>query len=221
VTDETVSGENVSGAAVPAADLRVSDRDRDETVTRLQIAFAEGRLDDEEFDLRVRNALAARTRGQLARMAADLPTESSHPAALAQPTGLAPAKLRKPGRLSLAYKTALRRGGRWRVPGKFTAVSYKGGGTVIDLRAAELTSAATTIRAIAYKCRIQVLVPPGMHVESSGIGVTNTDESALDAAPPAAPVVHVRGIAYKGLVEIRTTPEGTSPGPRHRPEAGH
>lgn len=195
-------------------DLRVSDREREEMVTRLQVAFAEGRLDDEEFDTRVRSALAAKTRSQLDAVAADLPAESVRASALVPAgsltpsTSLSPAGTHKPGKLSLAYKTSLRRGGRWRVPAKFTAVSYKGGGTVIDLRAAELTSAVTTIRAVAYKCRVQVLVPPGMRVEFSGIGVTNADDAASDAWPADGPAVHVRGIAYKGLVEIRTMPAG-------------
>lgn len=195
-------------------DLRVSDREREEMVTRLQVAFAEGRLDDEEFDTRVRSALAAKTRSQLDAVAADLPAESGHTSALvpASPSPT-PAKTHAPGRLSLAYKTSLRRGGRWRVPAKFTAVSYKGGGTVIDLRAAELTSAVTTIRAVAYKCRVQVLVPPGMRVEFSGIGVTNAEDAAPDAWPADGPVVHVRGIAYKGLVEIRTMPTSASAPP--------
>jgi len=193
-------------------DLRVSDREREEMVTRLQVAFAEGRLDDEEFDTRVRSALAAKTRSQLDAVAADLPAESVRASALVPAgsltpsTSLSPAGTHKPGKLSLAYKTSLRRGGRWRVPAKFTAVSYKGGGTVIDLRAAELTSAVTTIRAVAYKCRVQVLVPPGMRVEFSGIGVTNAEDAASDAWPADGPAVHVRGIAYKGLVEIRTMP---------------
>jgi hypothetical protein len=195
-------------------DLRVSDREREEMVTRLQVAFAEGRLDDEEFDTRVRSALAAKTRSQLDAVAADLPAESVRASALVPAgsltpsTSLSPAGTHKPGKLSLAYKTSLRRGGRWRVPAKFTAVSYKGGGTVIDLRAAELTSAVTTIRAVAYKCRVQVLVPPGMRVEFSGIGVTNADDAASDAWPADGPAVHVRGIAYKGVVEIRTMPAG-------------
>ncbi len=200
-----MSDEVVSDGVV---DLRVSDREREETVTRLQVAFAEGRLDDEEFDARVRSALAARTRSELDRVATDLPSASA-PAPVPS-TALAPAKGRQPGKLSLAYKTSLRRGGRWRVPATFTAVSYKGGGTVIDLRAAELTSAVTTIRAIAYKCRVQVLVPPGMRVEFSGIGVTSAGDAASDAWQADGPAVHVRGIAYKGLVEIRTTPGGAA-----------
>ena len=95
------------------------------------------------------------------------------------------------------------------MPATFTAVSYKGGGTVLDLRAAELTSAVTTIRAVAYKCRIQVLAPPGIRVEVSGIGVSNDENGEDDPAglvlSAGTPVVHIRGLAYKGLVEIRST----------------
>jgi len=207
--------EDAMPAASGTADLRVSDREREEMITRLQVAFAEGRLDDAEFDTRVRAALSSKTRGELDQVATDLPADpnsTSNPGsalALVHSNTLVPVGVHKPGKLSLAYKNSLRRGGRWRVPPKFTAVSYKGGGTIIDLRAAELTSAATTIRAVAYKCRVQVLVPPGMRVEFSGIGVTNTDDGMHDAWPADAPLVHVLGLAYKGTVEIRTMPYGS------------
>ncbi len=194
----------VPARSVPPAELRVSDREREDMVTRIQVAFAEGRLGDEEFDTRVRAALAAKTRGQLDRLVADLPAEQN--AGQSSGAALLPAATGRPGKLSLAYKTSLRRGGRWQVPAEFTAVSYKGGGTVIDLRAAELTSSVTTIRAIAYKSRVQVLVPPGMRVEFSGIGVTSAEDVEAGAWPADAPAVHVRGVAYKGTVEIRTTP---------------
>ncbi len=41
--------------------IRASDAERDVAATRLQAAFAEGRIDDDEFDLRMRAALTART----------------------------------------------------------------------------------------------------------------------------------------------------------------
>jgi hypothetical protein len=183
--------------------VRASDGERDDMVTQLQVAFADGRLDDAEFDARVRTALAAKTRGDLDRLADDLPMPTT--AGATQPT-LTTTGLPRPGRLSLAYKASLLRGGRWRVPAMFTAVSYKGG-TVLDLRAAELTSAVTTIRAIAYKTTVQVIAPPGIRVEISGIGVTIAEDTASPALAPAnAPVVHVRGLAYKGHVEIRSAP---------------
>ena len=52
--------------------VRVSDRERDAVVQRVQTAFAEGRLDDTEFDERMRAALTARTRGDLDVLLTDL-----------------------------------------------------------------------------------------------------------------------------------------------------
>lgn len=181
--------------------LRASDQDRDESTHRLQAAFAEGRLDDAEFDRRMRGALTALTRPELDTLCADLPAAAAVPAA----------DLPAPGSSAIAYKSSIRRGGRWRVPGRFTPIVYKGTGW-IDLRAAELTEQVTTIRAIAYKSRIDILVPPGVRVEMDGFGVSkgwSPEEDQESLLPRDAPVVHVRGIAYKGTIETRTRPPGT------------
>jgi hypothetical protein len=188
----------------PAPAIRASDGERDEAVQRLQTAFAEGRLDDGEFDERMRTALAARTRADLETLFADLPAASAARApatAPASPAGPAP------GRMQVAYKNHVRRGGRWRVPARYTSVIYKGGG-VLDLRAAELESPVTTIRAVAYKSTIEIVVPPGVRVEVSGVGVSSelTPESRVDDVA----VVHVRGLAYKGLIVARTMPSPTA-----------
>ncbi len=108
--------------------VRVSDRDRDAVAHRLQEAFAEGRLGDDEFDQRMRAALTARLSTDLEPLTEDLPATAQRPAA-------APAAGRKPGRFAVAYKGSIRRGGRWRVPERFSTVVYKGSGR-IDLRAA-------------------------------------------------------------------------------------
>ena len=54
-------------------DLRVSDADRERTAARLRDAAGEGRLDVAELDERLERAYAARTRGELAELTADLP----------------------------------------------------------------------------------------------------------------------------------------------------
>jgi hypothetical protein len=89
-------------------------------------------------------------------------------------------------------------------------VVYKGSGW-IDLRAAELTEPTTTVLAIAYKSRIDVLVPPGVRVEMDGFGVSkgwSPEEEGEIRLPQDAPVLHVRGIAYKGTIEVSTRPPG-------------
>jgi hypothetical protein len=181
--------------------LRASDQDRDAVVQRLQQAFAERRLDDDEFDERMRAALTARTHTDLERLTGDLPS--------AAPGAAAPAVAGvRPGRWAVAYKNSVRRGGRWRVPERFTSVVYKGDGW-LDLRAAELTAPVTTVVAVAYKSRIDVLVPPGVRVEMEGFGVSkgwSAEEESELRLPHDAPTVHIRGIAYKGTIETRTKP---------------
>ena len=191
-----------AGASSAAPAIRASDRERDAATHRLQDAFAEGRLDDAEFDVRMRSALSARTRADLDGLLADLP--AAGPAAAAAVAQSSAGK--GPGRLNIAFKSPVRRSGRWRVPDRHTSIVYKGSGW-LDLRAAELTAPVTTLLAVAYKSRITILVPPGVRVEAGGFGAdTDTDPAAV--VPADAPVLHVRGFTYKGTVEVRSRPPG-------------
>ena len=196
------AGSGVAARAAGAGGLRASNTERDTAASRLQDAFAEGRLDDTEFDERMRAALTAKTHAELDAVVADLPAAPGAPGARPAPVaGVAP------GRLAVAYKGTVRRAGRWRVPEKYTTVVYKGGG-LLDLRAAELLGPVTTIRAVAYKSRLTVLVPPGVRVEMTGFGINQGAED-LDggvALAPDSPVLHIRGIAYKGTIETLSRP---------------
>jgi Domain of unknown function (DUF1707) len=207
-----VRGSDVQGeAGVPATGstgagnspaTRASDRERDAVLQRVQEAFADGRLDDAEFDERMRAALTARTHADLDVLLTDLPAAATTTATVPAIAG------RGPGRFAIALKSSVRRAGRWRVPERYTTVVYKGSGW-LDLRAAELSGPATTFVTVAYKSRVTILVPPGVRVEMTGFGVTQglaDEEDPGYRLPADAPVIHVRGIAYKGTVEITTRP---------------
>jgi hypothetical protein len=182
-------------------EVRASDRERDAVLQRVQEAFAEGRLDDTEFDERMRAALAARTHAELDVLLTDLPADLPASAPATRVQGPAP------GKWAIAYKGSVRRGGRWRVPERYTTVVYKGGGT-LDLRVAELSGPVTTMRVVAYKSTVTILAPPGMRVEITGVGIQQggMDEDPGYRLPADAPVIHVRALAYKGTVEVTTRP---------------
>src|SRR5580692_6055867 len=117
-TDPAAGGSSgAPGASSAAPAIRASDRDRDAATHRLQDAFAEGRLDDGEFDVRMRSALSARTQADLGGLLADLP--AAGPAA-AQPPVARSGTGQGPGRLNVAFKSSVRRSGRWRVPDRHT-----------------------------------------------------------------------------------------------------
>lgn len=188
--------------------VRVSDSDREAVAHRLQEAFAEGRLDDEEFDKRMRSALTALLSTDLEVITQDLPPGTQ------QPATVAPAVVagRTPGKFAIAYKSSIRRGGRWQVPERFSTVVYKGRGR-LDLRAAELTGPVTTLVTVAYKSHIDVLIPPGVRVELDGFGVSkawSAEEELESHLSAEAPVVHVRGIGYKGTIEVSTRPSDSA-----------
>lgn len=70
-------------------DLRVSDVERQTVADHLRMAQEVGQLDIHEFDERVQSVWAARTRGELERVTADLPVP---------PPPQAAAPVRRPGR---------------------------------------------------------------------------------------------------------------------------
>jgi hypothetical protein len=65
--------EIAAAAAAGRGHLRASHADREQTVNVLKVAFVQGRLAKDEFDLRLSQALAARTYADLSTVTADLP----------------------------------------------------------------------------------------------------------------------------------------------------
>ena len=63
------------GAQAAAAGLRTSRADRERVIDLLKAAFVQGRLDRDELDERVGQALMSRTHAELAAVTADIPAE--------------------------------------------------------------------------------------------------------------------------------------------------
>ncbi len=87
-------------------DLRASHADREQAVELLKVAFVQSRLDKDELDARVGQALTARTYTELAAVTADLPAAPTA-AKLPQPGGAkSEAQVLRPGAV-LAAATAI------------------------------------------------------------------------------------------------------------------
>src|SRR3984957_4284038 len=93
VRDRKVNPVNAMTGNYPPAAMRASDADRDAVVSDLSEHFQAGRLTAGELDERTGRALAARTRGELQELLADLPVDRSAlrtPAAASSSTRLRP-----------------------------------------------------------------------------------------------------------------------------------
>lgn len=100
----TEPGDQTAAAAAGRGHLRASRADREQVIDVLKTAFVQDRLDRDEFDDRVGQALAARTYAELAALTGDIP--AGPPAALPPEPSRAPAGLResKPAKAA-AYAT--------------------------------------------------------------------------------------------------------------------
>jgi Domain of unknown function (DUF1707) len=66
-------GDEIAAGAGGRGRLRASHADREQAIEVLKAAFVHGRLDRDEFDLRVGQALASRTYADLTALTADIP----------------------------------------------------------------------------------------------------------------------------------------------------
>jgi hypothetical protein len=111
-------------------------------VERLRVATTEGRLTLTELTERTEAAYTATTRGELARISADLPAAASAAAP-------APATTQGADReWVVAIIGDTRRQGRWRVERPLAALAV-GGDVVLDLRGAEVPQGQVAIDATA------------------------------------------------------------------------
>ena len=87
------------GPARPQADLRVSDADRQAVADQLSKHFADGRLDQAEFDERLSQAMNAKTYRDLDGLLTDLPATGTggSPGPAARSSGGGPVRSRSAG----------------------------------------------------------------------------------------------------------------------------
>ncbi|MFI6577228.1 DUF1707 domain-containing protein [Nocardiopsis sp. NPDC050513] len=194
--------------------MRASDADRDQVAHRLREALAEGRLDPDEHSERLEAVYQAKTLGELVPITADLP-EPDGDAAPAMPTapggpaslsGRARVTAADPtSRLAVAVMGGADRSGSWVVPNHFVAATCMGG-VDLDLREARFTQHETTIWTGCVMGGIDIVAPDDIEVRVHGLpimGGFGGGRGRRGPAAPNAPIVHVRGFAIMGGVDVR------------------
>jgi hypothetical protein len=184
----------------PDESLRVSDAERDAMIQALGEHAAVGRLTLDELEERASQALAAKTRGDLAALTTDLPTE-------AQSAPPAEARVRKPVRWMVAIMGGSHRRGRFRTVGSINAVAIMGGDE-IDLREAEIEGGELTINLFALMGGANIYIPDSVEVEVGGFSLMggNTEIGSQRRPRPGAPLIRIRAYNVMGGATIFRTP---------------
>ncbi|MBB5789659.1 DUF1707 SHOCT-like domain-containing protein [Jiangella mangrovi] len=173
-----------------AALQRVSDAEREKVAERVRAAAADGRLGLDELDDRLGSALAARTRGDLDAVVADLGDDG----VVVRP--VTDAAIRADG-------SSVQRVGRWDVPARLTVKSSMSS-VLLDFTEATFTAPSVRIDVEVSAGSLRLVVPEDVAVE---VDVEPRFSSVDVKVPdrPAAPraVVTVGGSLSMGSISVR------------------
>jgi len=192
---------------------------RDATIEALCEHFADDVLSVEEFERRIDTAHRATTQADLEALLQDLPARHL-PAASPRKEGLARTQgysVTSPERVQdqavvMAIMSGIGRKGRWSPARNNYAIALMGGAE-LDFREAVMPPGVTELRIYAMWGGVEVIVPPGLHVESHGFAVLGGFEHAADDAllpGPHTPTLRITGLAVMGGVEITVRHPGES-----------
>jgi hypothetical protein len=167
--------------------VHVSDDDRDKIVNRLQRAFADGQLSQDEMEERLERALTAGSPGDLAQAVAGLPDDLAGEVLRLRSTG---------GRV--------RRAGDWRVPRELRIESTYGG-AVLDLTQAVIEHPEIEIELQLQYGSATIVLPPGATVDADAVHTEwgNVISKAPGRRRPGKPHVRVTGRLTYGRLLIR------------------
>lgn len=195
------------------------DEARERAIDLLSECFARDMLSVEDFERRVGLAHAAGSMVDLGKAIEGLGSEGLTAPEKAGLSGKAPLRAPaaaasevRPADRAVAVFGETKRAGQW-VPARRNTVAAVMGSARIDMREARLGPGTTTITAVAFMGSIEILVPPGLHVQCAGSAVFGSFEGRDSSPAPVGPdesMVRVDGLSFFGSVEIETRHAGES-----------
>jgi len=192
---------------------------RQQAIDALCEHFANDALSVEEFEKRVEQAHKAESTDDLRRLLQDLPTgdlpirrEEVTPAQHPRAGAMVPASRVKERGVMVAALGGVERKGRW-IPARQNYAVAVMGGIQLDFREALLPPGETEVWIFTVMGGAEIIVPPGLTVESDGVAILGGFEHRQDvslAEDPNSPCLRVKGFALMGGVEVSIRYPGES-----------
>lgn len=192
---------------------------RQQAIDALCEHFANDVLSVEEFERRVDSAHQAESASELRKLLQDLPTgdlpirrEESTPMHPPRAQATIHAGRVKERGLMVAALGGVERKGRW-VPARQNFVVAVMGGVTLDFREALLPPGETEVWLFTLMGGAEIIVPPGLTVESDGVaimgGFSHQEDASLNPDPDA-PTLRLKGLSIMGGVDVTIRYPGES-----------
>lgn len=192
------------------------------TIDALMEHFANDVMDVDEFERRVGLAHAAMTTEELKELLRDLPGGADLPVVWGdgsdaelvharQHTVTSSAQV-KDKELVVAVLGGSSRRGRWAPARKNLAIAIMGGAE-LDFREAVFGPGVTEVQVYTMWGGVDIIVPPGINIESHGIALLGGFEHAADTPSPddpGTPTLRITGVALMAGVDISVRYPGES-----------
>ena len=180
-------------------------REKEQVVKALIDQYAADNLTVEEFESRLDSAYAANTQAEREGLLAGLPVLVATGEAPSVPAGRrAPAGSIRQRGYQIAILGAYERKGAWTPPRKMRSLALMSSAG-LDFREAKMPPGVTEVSVLPIMGHVEILVPPGMAVETRGFGLLGSfegvDQEGVDTDPDAPRLV-IKGVAIMGAVEV-------------------
>lgn len=202
------------GARAPSEQMRQI------TIDALMEHFANDVMDVDEFERRVEIAHAAKTSDELKALLGDLPGGGDLPAVREDTFDLTRAReysITSSSQIEdrsfvVAALGGTSRRGRWTPARRNYAIAVCGGAE-LDFREAVFGPGVTEVRVFTMWGGVDLIVPPGINVESHGLAIMGGFDHTADtpsSGDPSQPTLRITGVAVMAGVDVSVRYPGES-----------
>ena len=196
---------------------------RERVINQLIQHYAAENLTDAGLEERLMQVYAATTVPELHALVADLPVagpEAAPGAAPSPSTAVARADYTPERQVVAAVMGGAERKGVWTPPKQLFVVAAMGGAE-LDFRQARFGPGVTEVMCFVLMGGVEIVVPPGVHVDLNGLALMGGFGQVGHAPPPddpAAPILKIGGVALMGGVDVSIRYPGEKAGDAKRRE---
>lgn len=188
--------------------IGISKLARQKVIDRLQFAYANDYLDQDDFEKRLDLATNTRNRDILAELVDDIPEIGQHPNKAHAPAApfsgvdVNRGEVTESEKIISIFSGAVRKG-KWHPPRHLRIVAVMGG-IELDFSEAIMPPGGTEIEVFCVMGGLDIRVPEGIHVDARPVAIMGgVDNHAHYTANPGGPTVKIRGFVFMGGVDIK------------------